>query len=214
MFEAMTLYGYWRSSAAYRIRIAFGLKKIAWVDAPVNLLTSEQKDDAYMKINPMGVVPALKLNDGTILTQSLAILDWLETKEPDPPLWPEDPIARAKVTAAGHTIAVDTHPIQNSGVVNHLKAEYALRQDQGVDWMINWMERGFTAFQELCDQDTPFAFGNQPSFADVCLIPQLYNARRWKMNLRPYSRLTETEFTCMRLSAFREAAPENQPDAD
>ena len=214
MFEAMTLYGYWRSSAAYRIRIAFGIKKIAWLDHAVHLVNCDQKSDDYMQINPMGLVPSLKLSDGTILTQSLAILDWLEATDPEPPLWPSDPIARAKVTAAGHTIAVDTHPIQNSGVVAHLKSKYDFSQDQGVEWMIHWMERGFTAFQNMCDQDSYFSFGDQPGFADVCLIPQLYNARRWGMDLRPFRRLTEIERRCMRLPAFHEAAPEQQPAAE
>lgn len=214
MFEAMTLYGYWRSSAAYRIRIAFGLKKIAWLDEPIHLVKGEQKTEEYMGINPMGLVPSLRLSDGTILTQSLAILDWLESKEPDPPLFPEDPMERAKVMAAGHTIAVDTHPVQNSGVVGHLRTKYQLSQEEGAEWMKHWMRRGFDAFQELARDDTPFAFGDQPGFADVCLIPQLYNAHRWGLDMRPYRRLSEIEMACMRLPAFREAAPENQPDAE
>lgn len=214
MFEAMTLYGYWRSSAAYRIRIAFGLKRIAWLDAHIHLVHADQKSDEYMAINPMGLVPSLKLPDGTILTQSLAILDWLDATDPEPPFWPADPLERAKVTAAGHTIAVDTHPIQNSGVVKHLKGVHGFTEEQGIDWMKHWMARGFDGFQALCRDDTPFSFGDAPGFADICLIPQLYNARRWGMDLRPYKRLTEIELSCMRLPAFHEAAPEQQPDAE
>ncbi len=214
MFEAMTLYGFWRSSAAYRIRIAFGLKKIAWLYETVHLVKGDQNSEKYRALNPMGLVPTLRLPDGTILTQSLAILDWLDSNDPEPPLWPSDPIERAKVTAAGHVIAVDTHPVQNVGVVGHLKSEYGLTQEQGIDWMKHWMERGFSAFQQMCRDDTPFAFGDQPGFADICLIPQLYNAHRWGMNLRPYKRLTDIERNCLRLPAFREARPEKQPDAE
>lgn len=214
MFEAMTLHGYWRSSAAYRIRIAFGLKRIAWLDQPVHLVKGDQKSEAYMKLNPMGLVPTLELHDGTVLTQSLAILDWLEATDPEPPLWPEDPVERARVTAAGHTIAVDTHPIQNSGVVAYLKSEFGVSQQDAIKWMKHWMNRGFTAFQQMCRQDTPFSFGDQPGFADICLIPQLYNAHRWGLDLTPYPRLVRIERNCLRLPAFREAHPDHQPDAE
>ena len=214
MFEAIKLYGYWRSSASYRVRIALNLKRVAWVGASVNLPEGEQGSEAYRKLNPIGLVPALVRTDGTVITQSLAIVDWLDHVEPEPPLFPEDPIERAQVMAAGHVIAVDTHPLQNSGVVGHLKTEYALTQRQAVEWMAHWMHRGFSAFEALCRQDTPFAFGEAPGFADICLIPQLYNARRWKVDTSAYPRLREIDRNCLRLSAFREAHPDVQPDAE
>lgn len=209
----MTLYGYWRSSAAYRLRIAFGLKGLAWTDQSVNLLKGEQKEAAFRAKNPMGLVPALELEDGTILTQSLAILEWLEEAHPTPALLPEAPLERAKVRAAAHMIAVDTHPIQNLGVVAHLKAAYGADQDGGVEWMKHWMARGLSAFQTQCAEGTTFALGDGPSLADVCLVPQLYNAHRWGLDMGPFERLLEIEHNCFALPAFDRARPENQPDA-
>lgn len=209
----MTLYGYWRSGAAYRLRIAFNLKGVAWEHAPVNLVAGEQHSEAFRELNPMRLVPALRLDDGTLLTQSLAILDWLDRTHPDPPLLPADPVARARVMAAGMAIAVDTHPLQNLGVVNHVKATFGADQQAGIDWMTHWMARGFAAFQTMCDKDTPFAFGDAPGYADICLVPQLYNAHRWGMDLGPYARLTGIEAACLALPAFAAARPENQPDA-
>ena len=210
----MKLYGYWRSSAAYRLRIALGLKGLEWEDMPVHLVRGEQKSDTYRAINPIGLVPALELDDGTVLTQSLAILDWLERTHPEPHLLPEDPVLRTKVTAAGMTIAVDTHPIQNSGVVAHLRSAHGVDEAGGIHWMTHWMARGFDAFQSMCRSETPFAFGAVPGYADICLVPQLYNARRCDMDLTPYGRLTRIEAACLALPAFDAARPENQPDAE
>lgn len=209
----MRLYGYWRSGAAYRLRIAFGLKGLEWEDAPVHLVKGEQREETFLRLNPLGLVPALVLDDGTVLTQSLAILDWLDRTHPEPPLLPQNAVARAQAMAAGMAIAVDTHPIQNVGVVGHLKAAYGADDQGGIDWMCHWMARGFTAFQQICRPDTPFAFGDAPGYADLCLVPQLYNAHRWGMDLSPYPRLTEIEARCLALPAFDAARPENQPDA-
>jgi len=214
MSEAMKLYGYWRSGAAFRVRIALNLKKRAWEDVAVHLVKGEQRSAEYRRLNPIGLVPALELADGTVLTQSLAILDWLDRTEPDPPLFPADPIERAHVMAAGMTIAVDTHPLQNSGVTAYVRQTYGLDEAGGVAWMAHWMERGFSAFQAMCRQDTTYAFGDQPSFADICLVPQLYNAHRWKIDLSPFPRLLEIERNCFRLPAFHDARPEAQPDAE
>lgn len=209
----MRLYGYWRSSAAYRLRIAFGLKGLTWEDVPVHLVKGEQREADYLQKNPIGLVPTLELAEGAALTQSLAILEWLEETYPTPPLLPKDPLKRAQVRAAAHVIAVDTHPIQNVGVVGHLKSEYGLSQEQGVDWMCHWMARGFAAFQALIKPNTPFAFGDAPSLADLCLVPQLYNAHRWGLDLAPFARLTDIEARCFALPAFEAARPEVQPDA-
>ncbi len=209
----MILYGYWRSGAAYRLRIAFGLKGLGWEDVPVNLVKGEQRAPEFLARNPLGLVPALELEDGTVLTQSLAILDWLERLYPEPALLPSEPVARARAMAAGLAIAVDTHPIQNVGVVAHLKSAHGVDDRGGIDWMCHWMVRGFAAFQQMCRPDTDFAFGDAPGYADICLIPQLYSAHRWGLDLTPYPRLTEIEARCMALPAFDAARPENQPDA-
>ena len=210
----MKLYGYWRSSAAYRLRIAFGLKGIKWDDVPVHLVKGEHRKPDYVEMNPMGLVPTLVLDDGTRMTQSLAILDWLEATYPTPPLWPKGAIMRARVTAAGHVIAVDTHPVQNVGVVGHLKSEFGADTQGGIDWMIHWMQRGFSGYQAMIDPGSRFSFGDHPTFADVCLVPQLYNAHRWGVDLGPYKRLTQIEANCLALPAFNAARPENQPDAE
>ncbi|MDA7966182.1 maleylacetoacetate isomerase [Ruegeria sp.] len=210
----MRLYGYWRSSAAYRLRIALGLKGLGWEDVPVHLVKGEQQEATYLAKNPIGLVPTLELDDGTLLTQSLAILDWLEEVYPTPALLPSNPLERARVRAAAHTIAVDTHPIQNAGVVKHLKTDFGASQEQGIAWMTHWMKRGFAAFQALAAPDTEFAMGDAPSLADICLIPQLYNAHRWGLDLAPYPRLTEIERNCLALPAFANAVPEAQPDAE
>lgn len=210
----MKLYGYWRSSAAYRLRIAFGLKGLTWEDASVHLVKGEQRDPAFRAKNPIGLVPALDLEDGTVLTQSLAILEWLEETQRGLALLPTDPTARAKVRAAAHVIAVDTHPIQNVGVVGHLKTAHAASQEDGIEWMKHWMQRGLAAFQSLIPDDAPFAFGDVPSLADVCLVPQLYNAHRWGLDLASFNRLTSIEANCLALPAFEAARPENQPDAE
>lgn len=210
----MRLYGYWRSGSSYRLRIALGLKGLTWEDSPVHLVRNEQREEAFLRLNPLGLVPALVLDDGTVLTQSLAILDWLDRSHPEPPLLPADPVLRAQVMAAGMTIAVDTHPIQNVGVVAHLKSTHGVDQQGGVDWMCHWMALGFDAFQKMCRPDTPFAFGDTPGYADLCLVPQIYSAHRWDMDLAPWPRLTEIEARCLALPAFDAARPENQPDAN
>ncbi|MGB7241317.1 MAG: maleylacetoacetate isomerase [Sulfitobacter sp.] len=210
----MKLYSYWRSGAAYRLRIALELKGIDYETVPVNLLKGEHRSEEYLSLNPLGLVPALSLDNCTALTQSLAILDWIDREYPTPPLLPSDSILRAKALAAGMTIAVDTHPIQNVGVVNHLKSDFRTDDQGGIKWMCHWMERGFLAFQKLCRPDTYFAFGDVPGYADICLVPQLYNARRWGMDLTPYRILTTIETHCMMLPAFDAARPENQPDAN
>lgn len=210
----MKLHGYWRSSAAYRLRIAFGLKGLTWEQVPVKLLKGEQKSPEFRTMTPVGLVPVVELDDGTFLSQSLAILDWLDRVHPEPPLLSDDPVQRAHEMAAGHVIAVDTHPIQNVGVVTHLKAEYGLDQQAGIDWMAHWMHRGFAAFEAMVPEAHPFAFGDAPGYADICLVPQLYNAHRWGVDLAPYPRIRAIEAHAMTHPAFQAARPENQPDAE
>lgn len=208
----MKLYTYWRSTAAYRVRIALNLKGIAHEDVFVSLVAGEQAAPPYGALNPQHLVPALELGDGTILTQSLAIIDWLESSWPAPPLLPTDPLARARVLAAAHTVAMDIHPVNNLRVVQALGDRFGATNEARRDWMQHWMRLGFDALEASLPAPA-FAFGDAPGLADLCLIPQLYNARRWGLDLTPWPKLTAVEAACLSLPAFAQAAPEAQPDA-
>ena len=209
----MKLYTYWRSGAAYRIRIALNLKGVPYTPVPVDLLHGEHRKPRYAKVNPAKLVPTLELTDGERLTQSLAILDYLDRTYPRPAFLPHDPVARAHIMAAGMTIAVDTHPIQNLSVMAHVRDDLGHGKAGAFAWQHRWMTRGFDAFEALVRKDTKFAFGEAPGYADICLIPQVYNARRWKLDLSPWPRITAIEAACLALPAFDAARPENQPDA-
>lgn len=181
---------------------------------PVHLVRGEQREQAFTSVNPAGYVPVLELDDGTRLTQSLAIIDWLEARWPQPALLPQDPLSRAHVLAATHTLASDTQPVTNSGVVALMRAEFAVEQKASIAWMDHWIERGLLAFAAMLPPDTPFCFGDAPGLADICLVPQLYNAHRWGVDMvGPLRRLTEIETRCLAHPAFANAAPERQPDA-
>lgn len=205
------LYGYFRSGAAYRVRIALNIKGIAVEQVSRHLRKGEQRAPDYLKINPQGLVPALVLEDGTILTQSLAIMDWLEETHPNPPLLPQDPIRRAKIRAFAQSIACDTHPVQNLRVLRRVKA---LGQDENA-WAKSINEEGLAAANELIrDEAGPFCFGPAPTLADVCLMPQLANADRFKADISGFGRLLEAAQACKTVKAFQDAEPEKQPDAE
>lgn len=207
----MKLYGYFRSGAAYRVRIALNLKGIKVEHISRHLRNGEQRDPAYLKINPQGLVPALVLEDGTILTQSLAIIDWLEETHPQPPLLPKDPIRRAKVRAFAQAIACDTHPVQNLRVLQRVKG---LGQDD-LAWARAINLEGLTAANELIKGvPGPFCFGTTPTLADICLIPQVANARRFKADISHLTRLQEAIKACEAHKAFQDAEPEKQHDAE
>lgn len=206
------LYTYWRSTTSYRVRVALNLKGIDYASVPVDLVAGAQKDPAYTALNPAAGVPTLVLDDGTVLTQSMAILEWLESTRPAPALLPADPVAAAQVRAAAMVVACDIHPVNNLKVGAKLKS-MGHNQDDVVSWMNDWMSRGFVAFQDLIPKDTAYCFGDSPGLADICLIPQLYNAHRWGCDLGPFPRLTEIEARCLALPAFDAAHPETQPDA-
>ena len=206
------LYSYWRSTTSYRVRIALNLKAIDYESISVNLIEGEQNTVEYQKLNPAQGVPALVLDDSTVLTQSMAIIDWLEDTYPSPALLPQDSIVKAKARAAAMSIATDIHPVNNLRVIGKLKS-MGHSQDEAVAWMNDWMSRGFSAFEKLIDLDSPFCFGVSPGLADLCLIPQLYNAHRWGCDLSPFSRLSDIETRCLKLPAFDLARPEVQPDA-
>lgn len=209
----MKLYSYWRSSTAYRVRIALNLKGLDYEIQPVDLLAGEQTAPDYSAINPGQGVPSLVLDDGSVLTQSMAILDWLEETFPKPALLPDNPVDRAHLRAAALIIATDIHPVNNTRVIKKLKS-LGHTPEEATDWMCHWMARGFTAFQSLIRKDTLFCFGGTPSLADVCLVPQIYNAHRWGVDMAPFERLADIEVRCLALPEFDAARPEKQPDMD
>ncbi len=212
----MKFYTYWRSTAAYRVRIALNLKGIEAEHISVHLVKDggQQHAPEYVAKNPSHLVPALELDDGTVLTQSLAIIDYLEALEHVPTLYPHDPLERSQMLAAAHLIAMDIHPVNNLRVVSHLDQEFGADAEAKKDWMCHWMAQGFAALEKMVRMDTKYAFGDTPSLADICLVAQYYNARRWGLDLSIYPRLTEIEQTCLALPAFADAAPEAQFDAE
>ena len=210
----MKLYSYFRSSAAYGLRIALELKGLDYDYVAVNLVKSEQKEHRYRSLNPIGLVPALQLDSEEVLTQSVAILEWLEEQHPNPALLPNDKIDRAKVRAIVNVIACDIHPICNLSVTNHLSSQFGADQNAIVNWYRRWMSRGFEAIEALvASRSGAFCMGDSVSLADVCLIPQLYNAKRFGIELGPYPKLAAINTHCMTLEAFQRAAPEQQPDS-
>jgi len=210
----MILHGYWRSGTSYRTRIALNLKGLEYQQAALDLRTGAQKSDAYLRLNPQGLVPALETDDGLVLTQSPAILEWLEETHPEPPLLPRDAAGRAQVRAMAAVIGCDIHPLNNLRV---LKAVRGLGADQaGVDaWAGQWIIDGFTALEALVVRHGEgWCFGATPTLADCYLMPQLYSARRFNVDLAAFPRLLEIEARAEVHPAFIAAQPENQPDAD
>ena len=209
----MKLYSYWRSTTSYRVRAALNLKGVVYDTEAVDLVAGDQRADKYVALNPGKGVPTLVLDDGTVLTQSLAILDYLEAVYPEPALVPQCPIARAKVLAAAHTVALDIHPVNNLRVVQHLKSAHSATAQQAQDWMAHWMAEGFTALEAMLSTDTPFSFGPAPDLADLCLVAQVYNARRWGVDLAPFPKIERVETACLAVPAIAAAHPDKQPDA-
>lgn len=210
----MRLHGFFRSGASYRVRIALALKGIPFDQTSYVLRKGEQRSPAYLKMNPQGLVPALELDDGTILTQSLAILEWLEETHPEPPLLPKDPLERARVRAFALAIACDVHPVQNLLVLNAVR-KLGQTDEQVNDWAKRVNAEGLAACEQmLAGVKGPFCFGDKPTMADICLVPQLVNARRFGCDVGGLTRLLEAEAACLALPAFAGAAPERQPDAE
>ena len=210
----MILHGYWRSGTSYRTRIVLNLKGVEYRQAALDLRTGAQKSEAYLRLNPQGLVPALETDDGLVLTQSPAILEWLEEIHPEPPLLPRDAASRAQVRAMAAVIGCDIHPLNNLRV---LKAVRGLGADQaGVDaWAGQWIIDGFTALEALAVRHGEgWCFGATPTLADCYLMPQLYSARRFNVDLAAFPRLLEIEARAEVHPAFIAALPENQPDAD
>lgn len=214
----MILHGYFRSSSAYRLRIALNLKGVT-ADCSYVHLTRDggaQKTLAYRRLNPQGLVPALEFDDGHVLTQSLAILEWLEEQEPDPPLLPKDLIVRAKVRAFALAIACEIHPLQNLRVLNYLRSEFGQDQNGIERWCQRWIGEGLSACEALANAagDFSFCFGDSPSMADVCLVPQMFSADRFNVDLTEMPRLRRIRAACEALPEFAIAHPSRQPDAE
>ena len=214
----MKLYDYFRSSAAYRVRIALNLKGIVPDERTfVHLRMGNQRAQDYLALNPQGLVPALALDDGEVLTQSLAIIEYLDEAHPEPPLLPVAPPARARVRGIALAIACEIHPLNNLRVLNYLIGTLGVAREQKDGWYKYWVDVGFEALEKKLSQEREtgvFCHGNAPTLADVCLVPQIANARRFNIDLSPYPTLTRIEAACLALPAFAGAAPERQPDAE
>ncbi len=208
----LKLYDYIRSSAAYRVRIALAMKGLASTSVNIHLVQNggEQNSVAYKSINPQGLIPAIETR-GDILTQSLAIIEYLEERHPKPALLPEDPIDRAHVRAMAYAVAVDIHPIQNLRVLNYLKGEMGQSEDAVRKWGRHWIEDGLRAFQDLVDRASPdsrYCFGSRVTLADICLAPQMVNARRFDCDLSAVPRLVEIDQALRKLTAFENTTSE------
>ena len=210
----MKLHGYFRSSASYRVRIALNLKGLRAEHLSHHLRKGEQRAPAFLAINPQGLVPALESDAGEVLIQSLAIIEWLDEIHPEPPLLPDDPLRRAKVRAFAQALACDTHPVQNLKVLARLR-ELGLPEDKVTEWAA-WANReGLTACEKLAANEAgPFCFGDKPTLADLCLVPQLGNARRFGVDVSIFPRLLKAETAAKAMQAFADAAPDRQPDAE
>jgi maleylpyruvate isomerase len=209
------LYNYFRSSAAFRVRIALNLKGLAYDEEFIHLSKDggQNRKPDYRAVNPQMKVPALKLDSGDVLIQSMAIIDYLDETHPEPPLLPRDPVARAKVRAVAQIIACDIHPIDNVAPLRYLKN--VLGQDQAaIDaWYHHWILEGFPAIEQMISP-APYCFGAQVTLADICLVPQVANARRLKVPLDNFPNIVAADAACLKLPAFDRARPENQRDAE
>ena len=211
----MKLYSYFRSSAAYRVRIALNLKGIAYETAPVNLVKDGGHNyrPGYRAVNPQMRVPALVTAAGEVLIQSPAIIEYLDETHPDPPFLPKDPLARAHARAFADIVACDIHPLNNTGPLRYLKREMHQEQSAIVAWYHHWVTIGFEAIETLM-RPGPYACGSAVTIADIFLVPQVYNARRLKVPLEKFPKIVAVDAACLKLAAFDKARPENQPDAE
>lgn len=217
MSHELTLYSYWRSSAAYRVRIALNLKQLPYDLHPVHLVREggEQHAEDYHRLNPQELVPTL-VHGQRVLRQSLAIVEYLDETWPEIPLLPPGPRERAQVRALAQVVACEIHPIGNLRVLQYLGNEYHMPQVEREQWSRHWIEVGFKALEAMLVEDLSrgqFCSGDTPGLADLCLVPQVYNARRWGVDLQAYPTIAAIHAACEALEAFQQAAPEAQPDA-
>jgi len=215
MDESLTLYTYWRSSAAFRVRIALNLKGLAYVSVPVHLAKDEQHASAFHEVNPQELVPVLRHGD-RVLTQSLAIMEYLDESFPEKPLLPSVARDRQRVRAIAAMVACDIHPLGNLRVQQYLERELGASQAQREDWTRHWIGKGFAAIERvLADSPATGAFceGDRPTVADCCLVPQVYNARRFALDMAAFPNIARIEAACLAHEAFAAALPERQADA-
>lgn len=210
----MKLFGYWRSSATYRVRIALALKGLDYDYEAIDLLAGAQKSEAYLKTNPLGLVPALEVGDGPALVQSLAIMEYLEEAHPEPSILPGDAAARAASRAIAAMIACEAQPFMNIGIQSYLRKEHGF-DDAGISkWLNNSPRKTMAAVETLIEQTGgDFCVGDTPSMADCCLVPQMFAAARFGVDISGFKRLHEINERCIALPAFEKAHPKNQPDA-
>lgn len=200
------LHDYWRSSAAYRVRIVLNLKGVNWRSKPLDLVGGEHKRDDYHTLNPQGLVPTLEI-DGHVLTQSLAIIDYLDATHKDPPMVSADPARRARTLAQALIVAADIHPVNNMRILNSLRTDFGASEEQVRLWVQRWIAAGFAALEESAPEAGLFGRAT-PDLADVCLVPQMYNARRFEVDLTPYPRLVRIDAAARALDPVARAAPE------
>ena len=213
----MRLYTYFRSSAAFRVRIALNLKGLPYEPRFVHLRKGEHRQAEYRSINPQALLPALALDDGTRLSQSLAIIEYLEETHPRPPLLPKDALGRARVRSLSQLIASEIHPLNNLRALEHLRSHLGRSEDQVVAWYRHWIADGLAKLEaELAPSKATgrFCHGDAPTMADCCLVPQVFNARRYEFDPKPYPTLMRVFEACMQLDAFDRAQPSKQPDAE
>lgn len=209
----MVLYGYALSSAAYRVRIALALKDLQVTLKALDLRAGEQRLEDYLQINSQGLVPALALDDDAVLTQSVAIIEYLDEIYPHPPLLPQSPLARARVRALAQAITCDVHPLNNLRVLKYLESEMGQDQAARTTWYRHWVQVGFDALERWLVRDEAsgrFCHGDAPTLADVCLVPQVANARRFTVDLTAYPRIVGIDAACRELPQFQRAAPDRQ----
>jgi maleylpyruvate isomerase len=213
MSEKLVLHGYWRSGTSYRTRIALNIKHVAYEQAPVDLRAGDQKSEAFRALNPQGLVPALETDYG-VLTQSSAILEWLEERYPEPALLPGTAAGRAIVRAMAMTVACDIHPLNNLRVLKYLKGPLGQEQPAIDAWTAHWIAEGFAVLEQMIARHGGrFAFGDTLTLADCHLVPQYYSAQRFGVDCTPYPRLAAAAENAMTVEAVAAAHPDNQPDA-
>ena len=211
----MKIFGYFRSSAAFRLRIAMNFKGLSYDYNLVNLQSGDHLSDDFKRINPQGRVPAIDI-EGNILTQSLAIIEYLDEVYPAPPLLPSDPLGKAKVRGIAGLIACDIHPLNNLAVLNYLRDQLIAEEEARLAWYRHWVKEGFDGLELILGANVEtgqFCFGDTPTVADICLVPQVVNAKRFNCNLARYPKILRIFEECMSLSQFADADPMNQPEA-
>ena len=215
--SGLTLYTYFRSSAAYRVRITLNLKQLEYESAFIHLMKDggQQRSEEYQHINPQMLIPSLKLETDDVLHQSLAIIEYLDETYPQAPLLPGNALQRAHIRAFALSICCDIHPLNNLRVLGYLRDALTISENQRTTWYQHWITQGFTALEKKLQRiprNGPFCFGRTPTLADICLIPQVYNAIRFECDLNPYPLIQDINHHCLTLDAFKHAAPEMQAD--